>query len=372
MPRILGVVVNPVAGIGGRVGLKGSDGVDLLREARQRGGESDAPQRTGEALQVVQKHSGYKLVTASGNMGEFEACAVGIEPTITIPVSNTSTTAKDTRFVVREMERIGVDLILFTGGDGTAQDIYSEIGERVPCLGIPAGVKMYSGVYAVNPRAAGQAAVGFLDQGASTTVMAEVMDIDNDVFKQGQISCRLYGYLRIPDDRYHIQVTKAGYSTTETDEIASIAEGVVERMDGDCLYILGPGTTVRAITEELGLEKTLLGIDVVLDRKLVATDASETLLSDLLKSGRPSKIIVTVIGGQGHIFGRGNQQLSPQVIRKVGLNNIIVVAAPKKLADLHGRSLRVDTGSTELDTELSGYIVVDTGRRESAVLKVEV
>ena len=371
MSRTLGVVVNPVAGIGGKVGLKGSDGVDLIREARKRGGESEAHQRTREALQVVQKYSGYKLVTASGNMGEFEACSVGIKPTITIPVRSMNTTAKDTRFVVQEMERIGVDLVLFTGGDGTAQDIYSEIGERVPCLGIPAGVKMYSGVYAVNPRAAGHAAVAFLDQNASTTVMAEVMDIDEDLFQQGQISSRLYGYLRIPDDRYHLQLTKAGYPPNETDEIASIAEGVVERMDSDCLYILGPGTTVRAITEELGLEKTLLGIDVVRDRKLVARDASQTLLSDLLKDGRPSKIIVTVIGGQGHIFGRGNQQLSPQVIRKVGLNNIIVVAAPQKLADLHGRSLRVDTGSTELDTELSGYLVVDTGRRESAVIKVE-
>jgi predicted polyphosphate/ATP-dependent NAD kinase len=266
------------------------------------------------------------------------------------------------------MLRLEVNLLLFAGGDGTARDICNAVGTGIPVLGIPAGVKIHSAVYATSPRSAGDLAALYLQGRVSSLREAEVMDIDEAAFRRGIVSAKLYGYLKIPFRTSLVQNLKVA-SAGEAASLAGIAYDVVEKMEDDRFYIIGPGTTTRAIADELGLEKTLIGVDVVLNRELLATDVNEAQLLKLLE-GREAKIIVTPIGGQGCIFGRGNQQISPKVIETVGRDNVIVVSTKEKLYALGRRSLWTDTGDRDVDKMLSGYMRVVTGYNERAVRKV--
>jgi len=279
------------------------------------------------------------------------------------------TTPEDTRKAAQEMLHLNVDLLLFAGGDGTARDICDAIGEGLPVLGIPAGVKIHSAVFAINPRSAGDLAAWYLRDKAFSLREAEVMDIDEEALRQGIVSVKFYGYLRIPFQRRLLQGLKTPSHGGEKESLAAMAHGFIEKMEDNYLYIIGPGTTTRAIMSGLGLKKTLIGVDVVLSGKLVGTDVDETQLLEFLQE-RKAKIIITPIGGQGFLFGRGNQQLSPDVIRKVGRENIIVVATPEKIQSLRGRPFLVDTGDLAVDRLLSGYIRVITGYREQVVYKI--
>jgi predicted polyphosphate/ATP-dependent NAD kinase len=364
----LGLIVNPVAGLGGRVGLKGSDGAEIQKKALDLGAVPQALKRTTQALERIRGVDRLEVITYPGEMGEDAAKACGFEPKVIGSIRPGETTPEDTRNAARDMLRLGVALLLFAGGDGTARDVYGAVGEKRPALGIPAGVKIHSAVYATNPVSAGELAALYLKGRITTLREAEVMDIDEEAFRQGVVSAKLYGYLRIPFRTSLVQNLKMP-SAGEGASLASIAYDVVEKMEDDWLYIIGPGTTTRTITDELGLEKTLIGVDVVLNRELLATDANEAQLLDLLQ-GRRAKIIVTLIGGQGCIFGRGNQQISPNVLKKVGRENIIVVSAPEKLYALGQQPLWVDTGDQEIDRMLTGYMRVVTGYNQRAVLKV--
>ena len=366
----LGLIVNPIAGLGGSVGLKGTDGASTYRKALELGAVPRAAPRAVEALRELGRLVGLEVLTYPGPMGEDEAREAGLSHTVIGSFDSDDTSADDTRRAAVEMAERSVDLILFAGGDGTARDLCSAVGDGFPALGIPAGVKMYSGVYATTPRAAGRAAAQFLAGETLHTRLGEVMDIDEEAFRHGDVQARLYGYLRIPDDTSHVQVTKSPSHADEGEDILAIAGEVVDSMQDGWLYILGPGTTTKGIADVLGIPKTLLGVDVVLDGGLVASDVTESQLIELLDGGRPAKIVVTAIGGQGHIFGRGNQQIGADVIRRVGTDNIIVVATRRKLGSLGRRPLMVDTGSREIDRMLSGYIMVTTGRSESAMVKV--
>ena len=392
--RKVGLIINPIAGIGGRVGLKGSDGPEIQKRARELGATSQAFERASQSLERLKSIENLEIVTYPGEMGEDAARACGFEPTVIGSITPGATTAQDTRQAAVEMQRMGVDLLLFAGGDGTARDIYQAIGEELPALGIPAGVKIHSAVYATNPASAGNLAALYLRGRVDSTQQAEVMDIDEEAFRAGSVSAKLYGYLRVPYRTNLVQNLKMA-SVGGGASLVSIAEDVVERMEPDCLYIIGPGTTTRAITAELGLDKTLLGVDVVQKlegeeggAQLVAADANEAQLLELIE-GRPAKIIVTPIGGQGYIFGRGNQQISPRVIEKVIADHvaalttsagesshmrlpdeILVVSTQEKLHSLGGRPLLVDTGDPALDELLSGYVTVVTGYRERAVRRV--
>ncbi len=366
----IGLIVNPIAGLGGAVGLKGTDGVSTARRALEMGAVPRAASRAVEALRELGRLDGLEVLTYPGLMGEDEAVMAGLSPTVVGTVDNEATSAEDTHRAAVELAERSVDLILFAGGDGTARDVFSAVGDGVPALGIPAGVKMYSGVYATTPRAAGRAAAQFLAGEGPHTRLGEVMDIDEEAFREGEVQARLYGYLRVPDDTSHVQVTKSPSHADEGEDILAIAGEVVDSMRDGWLYILGPGTTTKGIADVLGVPKTLLGVDVVLDGKLVESDVTESQLIELLDCERPAKIVVTVIGGQGHIFGRGNQQIGGDVIRRVGTDNVMVVATRRKLGSLGRRPLMVDTGSREIDRELSGYIMVTTGRSESAMVKV--
>jgi predicted polyphosphate/ATP-dependent NAD kinase len=269
------------------------------------------------------------------------------------------------------MRDIGVDLLLFAGGDGTARNIYDAVGVDVPALGIPAGVKIHSAVYATTPAAAGDlAALFFRPQARGIELReAEVMDIDEDAFRENRLSAHLYGYLRVPYQRNLVQSAKAGAAGSDTAALEGIASEVVNGMQPGRLYVIGPGTTTRGIMRILELPDTLLGVDVVCDRRVVASDVNET---DLLRltAETPATVVVTAIGGQGHIFGRGNQQISPRVLRRVGLGNIVVVATHQKLLALEERPLLVDTGDDELNADLCGYRKVVTNLNESTVYPV--
>ena len=367
--RKLGFVVNPVAGLGGRVGLKGSDGVSTQREALARGATPLAEERARRALdQLTSLRGTIDVLTAASEMGEMAARACGFAPRVVGSIRPGETTAEDTKAAAREMERMGVDLFLFAGGDGTARDVCDAVGERIVVLGIPAGVKMHSAAFAVSPVAAGDLALAYL-AGRSRLRTAEVMDIDEEGLRRGVVSTRLYGYLRVPEDIRLLQSLKVPSPASEAATLGEIAAEVVERMAEETLYIVGPGTTTRAILARLDLPKTLLGIDVVLQDELVAVDADEGRLLRLLRD-RAAKVIVSPIGGQGHLFGRGNQPISPPVLRAVGKENVLVVATSEKIQSLRGRPLLVDTGDSDLDRELSGYVPVVTGYREEAIYRV--
>ena len=367
----LGLIINPVAGIGGRVGLKGSDGADIQKRALALGAIPQAPSRATEALERLKAVEGLQIVTYPGEMGEDAARACSFELEVIGSTTPGQTTAQDTRDAANEMQRLGVDLLLFAGGDGTARDIYTAVGTGLPVLGIPAGVKIHSAVYATHPRSAGQLAALYLQGRVAGLREVEVMDIDEEAFRQNVLSVRLYGYLKIPFRTSLVQNQKMP-STGEASALAAIAEDIVTKMEEDVLYIIGPGTTTRAIAEEMGLAKTLLGVDAVLNGELVARDASESQLLALLDehSDGKARIVVTPIGGQGYLFGRGNQQISPQVIDRVGREQIIAVSTPEKLYALGSQPLLVDTGSRSVDEILSGYLTVVTGYNERAVRKV--
>jgi predicted polyphosphate/ATP-dependent NAD kinase len=367
----LGVIINPIAGMGGRVGLKGSDGIEVLSKARELGARPESPQRAVEALKVIAKvKDRLEVIAYPGEMGEDECREAGLAPVVIGSIPRRETTAEDTEKAAREMAARKVDLLLFAGGDGTARNIYNVVQDRVPTLGIPAGVKIHSAVYAVTPRSAGELVVMFAEGKVRDFRDAEVMDIDEDAFRRGILSARLFGYLRVPEESRYVQSVKAGGVLAQKEALQGIAADVIDSMvDSDCYFIIGPGTTPRAIMERLGLENTLLGVDIVRNKRLVAKDVAENHLIHLVK-GNKAKIVVTMIGGQGHLFGRGNQQLSPRVIREVGRENIIVIGTKAKLAALGGRPLLVDTGDEDLNQQLSGYRRVTTGSGDYVFYKV--
>jgi len=366
------LIVNPIAGMGGRVGLKGSDGEETLRRARQLGAQPTAPGRVVQALAELKPLADQiELITFPAEMGEMEARQAGFVPRVIGQIQPEKTTAQDTHRAGRRMAAMAVDLLLFAGGDGTARDIYEAVGLNIPVIGIPAGVKIHSGVYATNPTRATLLAGMYLRGQVKALGELEVMDIDEEAFRRGRVSAQLYGYLKVPLNRRFTQGAKAASAKGEHETLAmqSIAEQVVETMAADCLYIIGSGTTPRAIMERLNLKNTLLGIDAVIKGNLVASDLNETQLLEIIDN-RQTRIIVTPIGGQGYLFGRGNQQLSPAVIKRVGVNNIMVVATKNKLNSLNRRPLLVDTGDPEVDKMLAGYVKVVTGYREEMVCRI--
>jgi len=367
----LGLIVNPVAGMGGRVGLKGTDGPEVLAQASELGAKPEAPGRAIEALVRLARLSDKVLVFSyPGEMGEDEARSAGLEPVVIGSIVPGRTTGADTERAAREMAALGVDLLLFAGGDGTARNVCAAWGAGVPVVGIPAGVKIHSAVYATGPRSAGDLAALFLEGKVSRTREAEVMDIDEAAFREGRVSGRLFGYLTVPVQAGMNQALKAASRGGEERALDGIAAEIVDRMKDGGLYLVGPGTTTRAVFQRLGLAKTLLGVDAVQSGRLVASDANERALLTLLAGGTSGRIVVTPIGGQGFVFGRGNQQLSPGVIHKVGREGIIVVATAGKMASLGGNPLLVDTGDSRLDDELGGYVRVLTGYRRELVYRV--
>lgn len=344
----IGLIVNPIAGMGGAVGLKGTDGQAILEKARALGAKQTAPERAETFLSGLQlKDDRVQLFVGAGSMGEDEANSLGLSFSV-LGKRKDVTSPEDTKETTANMMREKVALIVFCGGDGTARDILQTVGTAIPVLGVPTGVKMHSAVFAVTPQAAARVVTRYL-AGELPLREGEVMDVDEEAFRSGRLSAELYGYILTPYEPSLIQANKLATPVTENElqNQAAIALFIIEHMKPEIIYIIGPGTTTRTIADLLDTKKTLLGIDLFLNKELVGNDVNETQILNVIR-GKRSQIVVTPIGGQGFIFGRGNQQLSPRVIHQVGLDNITVVATESKLSSLRG-SLRVDTGDPELD-----------------------
>jgi predicted polyphosphate/ATP-dependent NAD kinase len=373
MMKKLGFIVNPVAGIGGRVGLKGTDGQEILRKALNLGGFPESPRKAIEALKrIVPIKDRIDLITYPYEMGEDEAKECGLKPLVLGSIERGQTTSQDTQKAANDLLRLKVDLLLFAGGDGTARDLYDVIGNKLPVLGIPTGVKIHSAVFAINPLNAGILAAKYLCEDGSYIPVreAEVMDVDEQSVRENRLTAKIYGYLRVPYEEAMIQEFKGGTAATEGASQAAIAYDVIRNMEDNVLYIIGPGTTTRAIMDYLGLKNTLSGVDAIYNKKLLGSDLNETELLKIIE-GKRTKIVVTVIGKQGYLFGRGNQQISAEVIKKVGRENIIVIATKNKIASLKGRPLLVDTGDDGINRMLEGYFQIISARDERLILEAK-
>jgi predicted polyphosphate/ATP-dependent NAD kinase len=368
----LGLVINPIAGIGGSVALKGSDGEGVAQQAIALGATAKSNARALLALEILLPYQADILIcTASGNMGEDTAKALGFTTEVVHQVDNDITTERDTEQAVTALLNKGIDLLLFAGGDGTARNVCHIVGDKFPVLGIPAGCKIHSGVYAITPKAAGRVVELMITNQLVSLTDADVMDIDESLFRQGIVKAKRFGEMQVPSELRYIQAVKSGGKESDELVLLDIAADVIAKMD-DELFIIGSGSTTAFLMEELALENTLLGVDAICQQTVVASDLTEPKLWQLLSTYPENKLklVITLIGGQGHIFGRGNQQLSPRVIRAIGKENIMIIATKTKLNALQSRPLIADTGDSELDVELSGYLPVITGYNDQVLYPV--
>lgn len=369
MNKKLGLIVNPIAGMGGRVGLKGTDRYETLDKAIKLGAKKEAPKKAVKSLKYINDNvCDLEILTYPGDMGENECKQVGIFHKLIGKLNETRTTSKDTINAALKMLEEDVDLILFAGGDGTARDIYNVIGNKKPVIGIPAGVKIHSAVFANNPLNAGKIVESFYTKKNIELVDSEVMDIDEEKFREGKVIARLFGYMKVPYEQNLVQSLKAGGIFNNEICLEGIADYVIDNMVEDCIYVIGSGTTTRKVLDRMNLPNTLLGVDAVKNKQLIASDANENEIYNIIKD-KKFKIIVSPIGGQGYIFGRGNQQISPKILSPGGKENILIISTPEKIISLKGKPLLVDTGDEIVDNMLKGYYRVIVGYDETYVYK---
>jgi len=370
----MGFIVNPVAGMGGRVGLKGTD--NTLREAIAKGAEPIAPKRATEFLQKLKENMTGKtleVLTCPSTMGEKEAKTASLTAQILPMKIGKETTVEDTKAAVRLLIKAKADLIVFVGGDGTAKDIFDAMHgcEKVPVMGVPSGVKMYSGIFAVNPSDAVDVVVAFAENQAGITDF-EIMDADEKAIRDDAFNVKLHGYLKGPFLPAHIQGSKqiSPETVDEKDNQNAIARFIVEEMPSHATWILGPGTTVERIADLLGIEKTVLGVDIYKNGKVIL-DVDEKRILKEAEDWENTWIVLSPIGHQGILLGRGNQQISPEIVKHVGRQRILVVATKNKLQNIEGSVLRVDTGDAETDEMLRGYGRVVTDYREWRLVQIQ-
>lgn len=372
----IGLLVNPYAGIGGPLALKGSDDIDVAHAIAEKT-HCLAHDRAAVALtQLVNYAEDIRWLTAPSIMGEDVLKASGFSAQVVGELNDQHTSAEDTERLALALVAEGIDILLFVGGDGTARNIvnalpFDEYPQQL-VLGIPAGVKMHSGVYTVSPQAAVAVLELLIQQEPVSTCLQEVRDIDEQALRAGKLNSRYYGELLVPNDQRYVQQVKNTARQDEASFQLEIAAGIVDEMDHETLYIIGCGTTPKAVMDELGLPNTLLGIDVILGREVIAMDVTADQLHTLLAQYpyHSVALVITAIGGQGHIIGRGNQQLSPIVLKRVGQKNTLVVLTPSKLAELSSRPLLMDSGDPALDKAWAGLITVYTGYQQTVVYRL--
>jgi len=359
----IGLIINPYAGIGGRVGLKGSDGEAIRSQALQMGAEKLALQKAENALlEIVEDKAKIKILTASHEMGQSLCHKLGFDHQVVYQAAELSS-AKDTQNAIKAIQRHKPDLIMFAGGDGTARDIYQVADEQQVLMGIPAGVKIHSGVYAVSAQAAGLLLKKMMRGQLVNLTQADVVDLDEAAFRQGLVKSRYYGEMMIPNSIQYMQAVKQASDYHQEQNLEDIAAYVIEQMDDEFYYVIGSGTSCAVIMRQLVIENTLLGSDIIHQGQLIQADATERDLLQAIEENKKVHFILTVIGGQGHILGRGNQQISPPVVQKVGWQSFTIIATEQKIKALDGKPLLVDSGDRELDKQLRGMQKVIIGYR---------
>jgi len=378
----IGVVVNPDAGLGGRLAFKGSDG--RAAEARAAGAEDRAGPRMNEALEAFAD-----LVASPLNRTGLEPTFIGWNGRMgstwapsgarfeSIGSTPEATSAVNTATLVHDLVEANVDAILYAGGDGTTRDIVEALGRlgeeaaMTPLIGVPGGVKMHSGCFATTPTAAAEVLLAFA-QGDLRTALTEVMDLDEEVYLKGEWRVRMYGEAWTPASPRFMQGTKEQVEReSEEDTIEGMAEHVRLLMeDEDLMVVWGSGGTLRNIGQHLDVELTLLGIDVVHAGKVHADLDESALLAAIRAHDGPRLLLLSPMGGQGFLIGRGNLQLSPAVLEAIGLDHLLAVATPSKLLGLS--SLRIDTGSADLDATFleRRFVKVLQGFRTTRVMRV--
>lgn len=370
---VVGLIINPFAGLGGAVALKGSDGKETRERALALGAEPRAQQRVQQALTLLKPYADQiQFVTCAGAMGADTLAQLGFDFSIAYTPNGDESSAEDTQQAVDALQQKAIDLLLFAGGDGTARDVFKAIDEQQLVLGIPAGVKIHSGVYAVSPKAAGRVVERVINGQLSSLKHADVMDIDEELFRRGKVKARRFGEMLIPAELEYVQAVKMGGVESDELVLADIAAEIIERTD-DHYLVMGSGSTVAAIMEDMGLDNTLLGVDWVHNETVLANDLTESELFEKVSAQAPGtiKLVITVIGGQGHILGRGNQQLSARILRHIGRENVWLVATKAKLEALKGRPLLIDSGDEQLDQEWSGLIAVITGYHDEVLVRLQ-
>jgi predicted polyphosphate/ATP-dependent NAD kinase len=378
---VVGFLINPIAGMGGRVGLKGTD--EMVAEAQRRGAEPCARLRALSMLHALRDRLQREpnapridWLASPGEMGADVLAEAGFLPAqvLAVPRAGLDSSARDTKAAAAEFLSAGADLILFCGGDGTARDIADVVGQRVPMLGIPSGVKMYSGVFGVSPARTADIVLRFLS-GELGLVEAELLDLDEEKYRAGEWVVRLFQTVLTPFEPTYTQLSKQLiFEMSDAEAKGEIATYLAEIIgaDRETLFILGPGSTLAAVAAAIGVRKTLLGIDAVADGRLAGEDMSERDILALLARHPRCKLVLSPIGAQGFVLGRGNLQLTPEALRGIGISNMMVAATPAKLA--RTPILRFDTGDRTLDTEIAalGYLSVIVGYRRHRLVKVVV
>ena len=364
----LGFIINPFAGLGGSVALKGSD--DMAATALALGAVPMAAQRAEYALQeLLALRDQLIIVTVAGAMGADLAEKLGFTLEVLKWTPAEPSTATDSEEAAAQLSQLGIDLLLFAGGDGTARNICNSVKPSTTVLGIPAGCKIHSGVYAITPQAAGKVVAKMVRGELVSVQEAQVMDIDEVAFRSGTVRAKRYGEMQIPAELRYVQSVKTAGKESEELVLDDLAAYFVSQMEDDVRYIMGSGSTVAAVMAELNLPNTLLGVDVVENGEVIASDVTAAELLKLV-DGFDCRLVITLIGGQGHIFGRGNQQLSPSVIRTVGREHICLLATKSKIQQLGGRPLISDSGDPSLDQELQGMLRILCGYNDYVMYRL--
>jgi len=369
----MGFLVNPIAGMGGRVGLKGTDNVS--NKALAMGARPVSPMKAVEFLRRLMELEltrKINLFTCPGVMGEDEVKSAGLKAEILLMSFKAETSAEDTKLAVKLMIRNNVDLIVFVGGDGTARDIFDALNGKAAAavLGVPSGVKMYSGIFAASVLDGADIVQAFVD-GEAQVMDFEIVDADEEAIRSDRFSTRLYGFLKGPFVPMHLLGSKQTSPETldEHENQIAVARFIVEEMKSKATYILGPGTTIKCVAYLLGAEKTLLGVDIYRDKKIFKDLNEEKILREI-KDWDNTWLLLSPIGRQGILLGRGNQQISPEILRRVGREHLIVAATRSKIQGIDGGVLRVDTGDAQVDQMLRGYIKVAIDYREWRLMQI--
>lgn len=371
----IGLIINPWAGLGGTVALKGSDGIQIRNEAIKRGAKQRAMEKTLVALKSFVDHSSLQQLDVYWYCPSESMGATALEELNTNNVTvmdvklPDQTESTHTKLAAKWLKETDVDLILFAGGDGTARDICDVIGTTIPVLGIPAGVKIHSGVFAVTPHAAGEVLAGLVDGRITRLQIEEVKDIDEEAFRNNQVKSKYYGEMNIPVAGEFMQHVKVGGIESEPLVMNEICEWLQEQMQEGVCYLVGSGKTTAQLMEYMSVSNTLLGVDAVINGQLIQADCTARDISEL-QSNYDCKAILSIIGGQGHIFGRGNAQFNPDIIRKLGKKNILIIGTKAKLKSLEGRPLYVDTSDPKLDKKMAGLITLITGYNDELIYPV--